>query len=77
MACALSKQKISFVWQTTFVPPNPGSDSRVILDENVAEGEHAIPVPGSMPEQAAFASVQVDSAVYTFRLANDTEHKNT
>jgi hypothetical protein len=29
-------------WQTSFVPPDPKSDSLVLLDERLAAGQHAI-----------------------------------
>jgi hypothetical protein len=32
-------------------------------------GEHAIPVPDLVPPRAAFATVQIDAAIYAFSIA--------
>ena len=67
----LTKQaevKITAWWQTTFVPPNPGSDSRVLLDEQLGAGEHLVDVPTVVPEKASFVTVQLDKAIYNFSL---------
>lgn len=50
-----------------------------ILDRRLARGDHAIPVPGHIPPQAAalsgpppaawFATVQIDESVHAFRVA--------
>jgi hypothetical protein len=58
-------------WQTSFVPPDPESDSLVLLDEQLAGGDHAIPVPAHVPPKAAFATVQIESAIYTFSIATE------
>jgi CheY-like chemotaxis protein len=55
-------------WQTTFVPPNPGSDSRVLSDETLPAGAHTISIPPDIPEQSSFVTVQVGNAVYPLRL---------
>jgi hypothetical protein len=65
--------KVTVWWQTAFVPPDPRSDSLVLLDDQLAGGDHAIPVPDHVPPKAAFATVQVDGAIYAFRIP--TEHK--
>lgn len=56
-------------WQASFVPPDPGSDSLVLLDGRLAAGAHAIPVPDRVPRTEAFATVQVDAAVHAFGIA--------
>src|SRR5262249_61526289 len=58
-------------WQTAFVPPDPRSDSLVLLDEELAGGDHAIRVPDHVPPKAAFATVQVDAAIYAFSIATE------
>jgi hypothetical protein len=58
-------------WQTSFVPPDPKSDSLLLLDDQLAAGDHAIPVPGHVPPKAAFATVQVDGAIYAFSIATE------
>jgi hypothetical protein len=59
-------------WQTSFVPPDPESDSLVLLDDRLADGDHTIPVPDHVPPNAAFATVKIDAAIYAFGIA--TEH---
>ena len=59
-------------WQTSFVPPDPQSDSLVLLDAQLAGGDHAIPVPDHVPRKAAFATVKIDSAIYAFSVAHPT-----
>jgi hypothetical protein len=58
-------------WQTSFVPPDPKSDSLLLLDDQLAAGDHAIPVPGHVPPKSAFATVQVDGAIYAFSIATE------
>jgi hypothetical protein len=58
-------------WQTSFVPPDPKSDSLLLLDDQLAAGDYAIPVPGHVPPKAAFATVQVDGAIYAFSIATE------
>jgi hypothetical protein len=62
--------KVTGWWQTTFVPPNPGSDSQILTDEHMSPGEQSISVPASVPEKASFATVQIDHAIYNFSLTN-------
>jgi hypothetical protein len=61
--------KVTVWWQTAFVPPDPRSDSLVLLDEELAGGDHAIPVPDHVPSNAAFATVEIDEAIYAFSIA--------
>jgi hypothetical protein len=49
----------------------PKSDSLLLLDERLAAGQHAIPVPDLVPPRAAFATVQVDVAIYAFSIATE------
>jgi len=58
-------------WQTSFVPPDPKSDSLLLLDKRVADGDHAVPIPNQVPTRAAFATVEVDAAIYAFSIAID------
>jgi hypothetical protein len=63
--------KVTLWWQTSFVPPDPESDSLLLLDERLAGGDHAIPVPDLVPRKAAFASVQFDKAIYAFSIGDE------
>src|SRR6266567_3467766 len=53
-------------WHTSFVPPEPKSTSRVILDEELPAGAHTIAVPGEVPAQASFATVSAGASVHAF-----------
>jgi len=61
--------KVTVWWQTSFVPPDPKSDSLVLVDDRLAGGDHTFPVPDHIPPEAAFATVQVDAAIYAFSIA--------
>jgi hypothetical protein len=71
--------KVTAWWWTSTIPPDPTSDSLVLLDGGLGSGDHAIPVPGHIPPRAAtpsgprpapwFATVQVDAANYAFSVA--------
>ncbi len=61
--------KVTVWWQTSFVPPDPKSDSLLLLDDQLAGGEHAIPVPEHVPPKAAFATVKIDVAISAFSIA--------
>lgn len=63
--------KVTLWWQTSFVPPDPKSDSLVLLDDHLAGGDHEIRVPDHVPRRAAFATVQLDVAVYAFSTATE------
>jgi hypothetical protein len=70
--------KVTLWWRTSLIPPDPKSDSVVILDDRLGGGEHAIPVPGHIPPQATtpsgprpaawFATVQAGPVVYNFSI---------
>ena len=66
-----SDVKVRVWWQTSFVPPDPRSDSLLLLDGHLAGGDHTVPVPDHVPAQAAFATVQVDAAIYAFSIATE------
>ena len=63
--------KVTAWWQTSFVPPDPKSDSLLLLEDRLAAGEHAVSVPDLVPPKAAFASVQIDQAIYAFTIATE------
>jgi hypothetical protein len=63
--------RVTVWWQTSFVPPDPKSDSLLLLDDELAGGDHTIPVPDRVPPKAAFATVQIDSAIYAFSIATE------
>ncbi len=51
-------------WQTSFVPPDPRSTSRVLLDREPVDRRLDVPIPDDIPDTSAFAVVQVDDAIY-------------
>jgi hypothetical protein len=53
-------------WHTSFVPPEPKSTSRVILDKELPAGAHNIAIPDQVPAQASFATVSVGPSVHAF-----------
>jgi hypothetical protein len=73
--------KVTVWWRTSIIPPEPKSDSLVLLDEPLAGGQHTIPVPDHVylppmrspnspnPPLAVFATVRVDAAIYNFSIA--------
>jgi hypothetical protein len=63
--------KVTVWWQTSFVPPDPESDSLPLLDKRLGGGDHAIPVPDLIPRKAAFATVQIDTAIHAFSIADE------
>ena len=58
-------------WGTSFVPPDPKSDSLLLLDDRLGAGDHTIPIPNQIPARAAFATVHVDAAIYAFSIATE------
>jgi hypothetical protein len=56
-------------WQTSFVPPDPKSDSLILIDHERLAGQVAIPLPDVVPQQAAFVTVQLDDLSYAFSVA--------
>jgi hypothetical protein len=63
--------KVIAWWGTSFVPPDPKSDSLLLLEDRLAAGEHAVSVPDLVPRQAAFASVQIDEAIHAFTISTE------
>ena len=61
--------KVTVWWQTSFVPPDPRSESLLLLDDHLVGGDHAISVPDHVPGRAAFATVQIDAAIFAFSIA--------
>lgn len=71
--------KVTVYWRTALIPPDPKSDSLVLLDDQLPSGDHKIPVPGRIPPQTAtptgprpaewFATVQAGAAIYNFSIA--------
>jgi hypothetical protein len=71
--------KVTVWWRTSLIPPDPKSDSLVLLDDQLPSGNHAIPVPSDIPPLTAtptgprpaewFATVQVGPAIYNFGIA--------
>ena len=53
-------------WHTSFVPPEPKSTSRVILDEELPAGPHTIAIPDEIPAQASFATVSIGPSAHAF-----------
>ena len=62
---------VSVWWQTSFVPPDPRSDSVVLFDGHLPGGDHTVAVPDYIPPRAAFATVQVGAAIYAFGIATE------
>ena len=63
--------KVTLFWTTAMVPPDPKSDSLLLLEHRVAAGDHTIPIPDHVPPKRAFATVQVDAAIYNFSIATE------
>jgi len=71
--------KVTVWWRTSLIPPDPKSDSLVLLDDWLASGDHAIPVTSHIPPPTVtptglrpaewFATVQVGAAIYNFSIA--------
>lgn len=57
---------VTIWWATSFVPPEPKSTSRVILDEELPAGAHTIAIPDDIPAQASFATVSSGPSVHAF-----------
>jgi hypothetical protein len=53
-------------WHTSFAPPEPKSTSRVILDQELPVGPHAIAIPDEIPAQASFATMSIGPSVHAF-----------
>jgi hypothetical protein len=53
-------------WPTSLIPPDPKSDSLVLIHCVLPEGEHQIGLPDVVPADTAFVSVQLGDASYAF-----------
>src|SRR5215831_19998212 len=62
----LQRVTVTAWWHTSFVPPEPKSTSRVVLDQELPAGPHAIAIPDEVPAQASFATVSVGPSVRAF-----------
>jgi hypothetical protein len=63
--------KVIAWWGTSFVPPDPKSESLLLLDDRLAAGDHTVPIPGHIPLKVAFATVNIDAATYAFSIATE------
>jgi hypothetical protein len=63
--------KVTAWWQTSFVPPDPKSDSLLLLADRLDAGHHVVAVPDVVPASAAFATAQIDAVIYAFSIAAD------
>ncbi len=54
-------------WPALVVPPDPKSDSLVLIDGQRIDGELAIGLPDVVP-QTAFVTVRLDDTVHAFRV---------
>lgn len=60
--------EVTVWWITSTTPPNPASESLVLVDERVGAGTHTVRIPDQIPADRAFATVQVDDAIDAFSL---------
>lgn len=63
--------KVTLWWTTSTVPPDPKSDSVILLEDLLAAGDHTIPVPDHIPRKRAYATVQIDAAIHAFSIATE------
>ena len=71
--------KVTAWWWISIIPPDPTSDSLVLLHDRLASGDHTIPAPGHIPPLAAtpsgprpaawFATVEVGEGIDAFSIA--------
>lgn len=57
---------IDAYWGTSFTPPEPTSTSMQVLDTELDEGGHLVPLPAAVPSEASFVTVAVGTAVHAF-----------
>lgn len=53
-------------WGTSFAPPEPKSAALNVLNQELAAGEHLIPLPDHIPQQASFIAVSVGRSVLVY-----------
>jgi hypothetical protein len=66
--CAPRRVKVTVYWITATIPPDPTSDSRVLFDGHLLAGEHLFVIPEDVSLDAAFATLHVTDASWSFRL---------
>jgi hypothetical protein len=59
---------VTIYWATELVPPDPKSDSLVLVDDRLPAGDHSFVLPEDVNLDAAFATVRADGARWSFRL---------
>lgn len=59
---------VTAYWLTALIPPDPKSDSQVLVDDRLPAGEHTFTLPDHANPDAAFASVRAGDARWSFRL---------
>jgi hypothetical protein len=60
-------------WRTSFAPPDPQSDSLLLLDNRLVPGEYTVTVPDHIPPIFVYATVQIDTAHHAFSIATEPE----
>jgi hypothetical protein len=53
------------------VPPDPKSDSLVLLDDRLPTGPHSIAVPDLVPRKSAFVTLEINGAIDAFSIATE------
>lgn len=61
--------KVTVYWITELVPPDPKSESAVLVDGTLASGDHRFRLPDAVKLDAAFATVLAGGAAWSFRLS--------
>jgi len=56
-------------WVTSLTPPEPTSAQAQVLVAELEPGLHRVPLPGAVPDRAAFAAVRVDGRVVVLTVA--------
>ena len=59
---------VTAYWITELIPPDPKSDSQILVDDRLAAGEHTFTLPDYANPDAAFATVRAGNARWSFRL---------
>jgi hypothetical protein len=60
---------VTAYWITSLTGPEPESESRVLFDGSSAAGDQAFAIPDDVALDAAFATVRVGDARWSFRLS--------
>jgi hypothetical protein len=58
--------RVTGFWATSLIPPEPKSTSKVIFNELLPPGSHAVPLPASIPDVASFIVVEAGAMVRPF-----------